>query len=129
MRAQCIELSKQLLHLLEYLVVDSDEPYVSMVRHLVPFTAFLELFGEIVAGKSEIREKLDALVAMEKLQVFLYEMRSRNSLAVKLERIADVFVQHAKSVMRPLGTYADISDGSVRDDVNSHSISDRYPPR
>ncbi|KAF2470016.1 uncharacterized protein BDR25DRAFT_343257 [Lindgomyces ingoldianus] len=109
MRTQCIDSSKQMLHLLKYMVVDFDEPYISIVWQLLcgPFTPFLELFGEIVSnGKANPEEKQENLAAMEQLPVFLGRMSSWNSLAAKLERIAVAFVQHAKSVMHPQGTHA-----------------------
>lgn len=116
MRTQCIDSSKQMLRLLEYMVSDFEELYIGIVWQLLcgPFTPFLELFGEIVSnGKGGSEENQDALAAMEQLPVYLRKMSSRNSLAAKLERIAVVFVQHAKSVMHPQGTYA----------------SERYGPR
>ena len=104
---QCIDSSKRMLRLLEYMVSDFEEMYTGIAWQLLcnTFTPFLELFGEIVSnGKSE--ESQDALAAMEQLPVYLRKMSQRNSLAAKLERIAVVFVQHAKSVMQPEGTYA-----------------------
>jgi hypothetical protein len=115
MRTQCIESSKQMLRLLEYMVSDFEELYIGIVwqRLCGPFTPFLELFGEIVSnGKGGSEESQDALAAMEQLPVYLRKMSSCNSLAAKLERIAVVFVQHAKSVMHPQGTYVSERYGS-----------------
>ncbi|KAJ9605085.1 hypothetical protein H2200_010475 [Cladophialophora chaetospira] len=106
MRTQCIESSKRMLHLLEHMVSESGELYNGIDWQLLcgSFTPFLELFGEIVSnGKGGSQETQDALAAMEQLPVFLGKMSSRNSLAAKLERIAVVFVQHAKSLMHPQG--------------------------
>lgn len=108
MRAQCIESSKRMLRLLENMISDSEEPYTSMVWHLLcsPFTPFLDLFGELLSnGKGESEENMEALAAMEQLPVFLGKMSSRNSLAAKLERIAVVLVQHARSVIHPQGMW------------------------
>ena len=96
-----------MLHLLEHLVCDFDEPYVGMIWQLLcgPFTPFLELFGEIVSkGKEELPENEEALLAMEKLPIYLRNMSLRSSLATRLERIAIVFVKHAKSMMHSQGT-------------------------
>ena len=109
MRMQCIDSSKQMLRLLEYMVSDFEEMYTGIAWQLLcnTFTPFLELFGEIVSnGKGGSEESQDALTAMEQLPVYLRKMSPRNSLAAKLERIAVIFVQHAKSVMHPQGTYA-----------------------
>lgn len=115
MRTQCIDSSKQMLRLLEYMVSDFEEMYTGIVWQLLcgPFTPFLELFGEIISnGKGGPEESQDALAAMEVLPVFLRKMSSGNSLAAKLERIAVVFVQHARSVMHPQGTHASELCGS-----------------
>lgn len=106
MRARRIESSKRMLHLLGSMASDSEEPYNGMVWHLLcgPFTPFLDLFGELLSnGKGDIEENKEALAAMEQLPVFLDKMSSRNSLAAKLERIAMVLVQHARSVIHPQG--------------------------
>lgn len=106
MRAQCIESSKRMLRLLEDMVSDSEESYNGMVWHLLcgPFTPFLDLFGELLSnGKGESEENKEALAAMEQLPVFLDRMSSRNSLAAKLQRIAVVLAQHARSVIHPQG--------------------------
>lgn len=69
-----------------------------------PFTPFLILFGEILAsGIDDSQEKELSLNAMERLPIFLKKMALRNSLAAKLERVAVTFVQHARSLVRPLG--------------------------
>ena len=91
------------------MVSDSEEPYNGIVWQLLccPFTPFLALFGEILSsGKGESEENEDALAAMEQLPLYLGMMSSRNSLAAKLERIAAVFVQHARSVVHPQGMCA-----------------------
>lgn len=103
-----------MLRLLEYMVGDSEEPYSGILWQLLcgPFTPFLELFGEIVSnGKGKSEENQEALIDLERLPVFLRKMSLRNSLAGKLERIAVVFVQHAKSVIQPDGRY---SSGALR---------------
>lgn len=107
MRTQCIDSSKQILHLLKDMVSDSEEPYNGIVWQLLccPFTPFLTLFGEILSnGKGESEENREHLAAIEQLPVFLRQMSLRNSLAAKLEAIAVVFVQHARSVIHPQGT-------------------------
>lgn len=69
------------------------------------FTPFLELFGEIASnGEGASEENQDALAAMERLPAYLGKRSSHNSLAAKLERIAVVFVEHAKSMVK--GAYA-----------------------
>ncbi|KAI9704640.1 MAG: hypothetical protein M1820_005388 [Bogoriella megaspora] len=106
-KPQCIESSKRMLHMLEDMVSDSEEPYNGIIWQLLccPFTPFLVLFGEILSnGKMDLDEKREeeskeALAAMEKFAVFLGKMSLRNSLAAKLERIAVVFIQHAKSMI------------------------------
>ena len=108
MKVQCIESSKRMLRLLENMVSNSEEPYNGIVWHLLcgPFTPFLYLFGELLSnGKGESEENKEALAAMEQLPVFLDKMSSRNSLAAKLERVAVVLVQHARSVIHPQGMY------------------------
>lgn len=107
MRLRCIDSSKQMLHLLKDLVSDSEEPFNGIVWQLIcgPFTPFLALFGEILSnGKGAIDENLDALAAMEQLPLFLKRMSERNSFAAKLERLAVVLLQHAKSVIQARGT-------------------------
>lgn len=106
MKEQCIESSKRMLHLLENMVSNSEEPYNGIVWHLLcgPFTPFLYLFGELLSnGKGESEGGKEALDAMEQLPVFLNKMSSRNSLAAKLERIVVVLVEHARSVIHPQG--------------------------
>lgn len=106
MRAECIESSKRMLHLLGNMAPDSEEPYNGMVWHLLcgPFTPFLDLFGELLSnGKGDTEENMEALAAMEQLPVFLDKMSLRNSLAAKLQRIAMGLVQHARSVIYPQG--------------------------
>ena len=109
MKTQCIDSSKRMLHLLEDMVSDSEEPYNGIVWQLLcgPFTPFLTLFGEILSnGKGESEENEESLAAMEQLPVFLGKMSLRNSLAAKLERVAVVLVQHARSAIHPQGTCA-----------------------
>ena len=103
----CIDSSKQMLHLLPEMVSESEEPYNGIVWQLLccPFTPFLVLFGEILSsGKRVPEENKEALDAMERLPVYLKNMSLRNSLAVKLERIAIVLVQHARLVIQSQGT-------------------------
>lgn len=109
MKIQCINSSKQLLHLLQHLVSDSEEPFNGIIWQLTccPFTPFLYLFGDILANEDKTSEEnKEALAAMEQLPVYLGAMGLRHTLAVKLERIAMVFVQHARSVVHPQGTRA-----------------------
>lgn len=97
-----------MLHLLEHMVSDSEEPYNGIVWQLLcsPFTAFLALFGELLSnGRRESQENKEYLDAMEQLPIFLEKMSLRNSLAVKLERIAVVLVKHARSVIKLQGIH------------------------
>lgn len=108
MKAQCLDSSKIMLGLLERMVSDSEEPYNGIVWQLVcsPFTPFLMLFGDVVSnGDGGSWNNQEALTAMEHLPGFLAKMSVGNSLAAKLQRIATVFVQHARSVVHPQGTY------------------------
>ena len=114
MRTQCIDSSKRMLRLLENMVSSSEEPYNGIVWQLIccPFTPFLVLFGEIISnGKGESEENKESLAAIEQLPVFLGKMSLRNSLAAKLECIAVVFVQHARSVIHPQGMCASERSG------------------
>lgn len=93
-----------MLHLLESMVSDSEEPYNGVVWQLLcgPFTPFLTLFGEILSNGQRASEgNKEALTAMEQLPTFLNKMSVRNSLAGKLERTAVVLVEHARSVIFP----------------------------
>lgn len=106
-KGRCIDSSKRMLHLLHNMVSDSEEPFNGIVWQLLccPFTPFLTLFGEILSnGQAASAENIEALVAMEQLPIYLEKMSLRNSLAAKLERIAVVFVQHARSVVQSEGT-------------------------
>lgn len=106
MKTQCTDSSKTMLRLLENMVSDSEETYNGIVWQLLccPFTPFLVLFGEILSnGNGESEENKEYLAAIEQLPIFLGKMSLRNSLAVKLERIAVVFVQHARSVVHTQG--------------------------
>lgn len=102
MKAETIQSSKEMLHLLRHLVSDSEEVFNGIVWQLVccPFTPFLTLFGEILARKSTQTEDEEALAAMKELPWFLEKMGLRNSLAARLQGIASVFVQHAESVVQ-----------------------------
>ena len=102
MRTQCLDASIRMLELLEVMVSDSEEPYNGIIWQLMcsPFTPFLILFGEILAnGSIEAAEKERFLAAMERFPDFLAKMSLRSSLATKLERVAVVFVEHARSVI------------------------------
>jgi hypothetical protein len=102
MEIETTQSAKEMLHLLDYLVSDSEEVYNGIVWQLVccPFTPFLTLFGEILANKGAKHDAdRQALAAMQKLPLFLKRMGLRNTLAAKLERIAVVIVQHAESVV------------------------------
>jgi hypothetical protein len=111
-KTQCIDSSKQLLHLLENMVYDSEELYNSVVWQLIccPFTPFLTLFGEILSNASQPRHHQGSttmLDAIERFPTFLSKMGVHNSLASKLERVAVVLVKHARSVVYPAeGEYA-----------------------
>ena len=123
-KRQSVESSKHMLHLLEDMVSDSEESYNGIVWHLVcsPFTAFLALFGEILSNNERgSEEHRDALIAMEKLPVFLRNMGFRNSLAAKLERTATVLVQHARTVVQSQGmcTIECFGSGSY---MTNHSV-------
>ncbi|KAL9089772.1 MAG: hypothetical protein Q9165_005566 [Trypethelium subeluteriae] len=86
------------------MVSDSEEVYNGIVWQLVcnPFTPFLILFGEILSnGRGETEENEEALAAMEKLPTYLSKMSVRNSLAAKLQRVATILMQHARSVINP----------------------------
>ena len=63
------------------------------------------ILGPLSNVKCNTEENKENLAAMEQLPIFLNKMSSRNSLAGKLERIAVVFVQHARSVIHPQGMY------------------------
>ena len=105
-RPVCIESSKALLLSLQHIGADSESQFpLSLWQFLCcPFTPFLELFAEIVSNnQGSSAENRDALAAMERLSTFLRIMGQRNSLAAKLERIAVVFVQHAKKALYPRG--------------------------
>jgi hypothetical protein len=106
MKMQCNESSKDLLHLLDHLVSDSQEPYNGIVWQLIccPFTPFLTLFGEILSNASMPgpEESKVMLSAIERFPIFLKRMGLRNSLALKLERVAVILVKHARSVVYPL---------------------------
>ncbi|KAF2725820.1 hypothetical protein K431DRAFT_327429 [Polychaeton citri CBS 116435] len=107
MKTQCIDSSKQMLHLLQYMVSDSEEPYNGIVWQLVcsPFTPFLALFGEILSSeKRESVENEEVLAAMGHFPIFLGKMSLRNSLALKLESVAVTFMQHAKSMLASAAT-------------------------
>lgn len=115
MRPQCIDFSKQMLHLLKHMVSDFEELYTGIAWNLIcaPFTPFLELFGEIVLnGKGVSNENREALAAIEQLPVYLSKWRLRNSLAAKLERIAVTFVQHARSVLDPRDSIGETAQAS-----------------
>lgn len=102
MRAQCLDASKRMLHLLQNMAPQSKEPYHPIIWQLVccPFTPLLILFCDILSnGKRNLEESKEALAAMEHLPEYLKELSSRNSLASRLEGIANVFVQHARSVL------------------------------
>jgi hypothetical protein len=105
MKAQCIDYSKTLLYLLGDMVSDSQEPFNGIIWHLIccPFTPFLILFSEILSGHSDNELLLDAV---EQFPIFLGKMGLRNSLALKLERVATVLFKHAQSVIRhgPVGS-------------------------
>jgi hypothetical protein len=106
MEAETTQSAKEMLHLLRYLVSDSEEVYNGIVWQLVccPFTPFLTLFGEILANKGPKHDAdRQALAAMQELPLFLKSMGLRNTLAAKLERIAVVIVQHAESVVNAPG--------------------------
>lgn len=127
MRTQCIDSSKRMLGLLENMVSDSEEPYNGIVWQLLccPFTPFLALFGDILSnGKGETEDNKNTLAALEQLPVFLSKMSLRNSLAVKLERIAVVFVQHARSVIHPQGTCASDRSGPRSVAIDKHSSTE-----
>ena len=101
---ETISHAKEMLYLLKYLVSDSEEVYNGIVWQLVccPFTPFLALFGQILDNKGAVRrDNVEALAAMKELPVFLEAMGRRNTLASKLHMIADVFVEHAESVVNP----------------------------
>jgi len=92
------------------MVSDTEEVYNGIVWHLIccPFTPFLTLFGEILSkgiDKDKGGDVEEALEAMEELPGFLKRMALHNALAAKLERIAVVLMQHAKSVAHPQGTF------------------------
>lgn len=106
MKRQCIESSRAMLHILDDMVSDSEEPFNGIIWQLVcrPFTPFLTLFGEILAWEdADAQEKELSLKAMERLPVFLNKMGLRNSLAAKLERVAVTFMQHARSIVGSSG--------------------------
>jgi hypothetical protein len=101
---ETISHAREMLYLLKYLVSDSEEVYNGIVWQLVccPFTPFLALFGQILDNKGAVRrDNVEALAAMKELPVFLEAMGRRNTLASKLHMIADVFVDHAESVVNP----------------------------
>jgi hypothetical protein len=101
---ETISHAKEMLYLLKHLVSDSEEVYNGIVWQLVccPFTPFLALFGQILDNKGAVRrDNMEALAAMKELPVFLKAMGRRNTLASKLLMIADVFVEHAESVVNP----------------------------
>lgn len=92
--------------MLHDMVSDSEEPYNGIIWQLVccPFTPMLVLFGDILSdGEGKLEEHKEALVAMQQLPAFLSGMSIRHSLAAKLQRIAEVFVQHATSVIASRG--------------------------
>jgi hypothetical protein len=102
MKVETTESAKQMLYLLKDLVSDSEEVYNGIVWQLVccPFTPFLSLFGDLLANKGSKHDAdWQALAAMKELPGFLKKMGLRNTLAAKLERIAEVIVQHAESVV------------------------------
>ena len=114
MRKQWIDSSIRMLHLLENMVSDSEEPYNGIVWQLLcsPFTPFLALFGEVVSNaKGTSKEREEYLAAMEKFPGFLRKMGLRNSLAKKLGRIALILVQHARSVINSKGMCSDARSG------------------
>lgn len=91
-----------MLHLLQYLAPERKEPYYPIIWQLVccPFTPLLILFCDILSsGKSKLEENKEALAAMERLPSYLKDLSSRHSLAVSLEGIAKVFVEHARSMI------------------------------
>ncbi|EMC92685.1 hypothetical protein BAUCODRAFT_151097 [Baudoinia panamericana UAMH 10762] len=103
LRGQCIEASKRMLNKLDELVSDSEEPFNGIVWQLVccPFTPLLVCFGEVISSSQGVSNDNQAILqAMERLPPFLKKMSVRNSLAAKLERIAEVIVKHARSVVR-----------------------------
>ncbi|OQV07516.1 Fungal specific transcription factor domain-containing protein isoform 1 [Cladophialophora immunda] len=125
-RAECIESSKRMLHLLENMVSDSEAPSNGMVWHLLcgPFTPFLDLFGELLSSAEDGSEgKMGALEAMEHLPVFLDRMSSRNSLAAKLKSVAMVLVQHARSVVQSQVRPADTLPGPTL----AETLPDQWP--
>jgi len=96
--------AKEMLYLLKQLVSDSEEVYNGIVWQLVccPFTPFLVLFGQILDNRSSSRrDNVESLAAMRELPVFLEAMGRRNTLASKLHMIAEVFVDHAESMVNP----------------------------
>jgi hypothetical protein len=111
LRMQCIYPAQQMLKLLPTLDDTSDfnEPYTCLLwqRLHAPLSAFGALWGEIVIkvdGNSE--QNRQCLEAMEHLPAFLGKLRSRNSLASKLESITERFVQYARSSLSPRGKYS-----------------------
>lgn len=73
MKTESIDASKQMLHLLENMVSDSEEPYNGLVWLLLcgPFTPLLTLFGEVINNKQGgSTQNKDAMAAMEQLPIF-----------------------------------------------------------
>lgn len=102
MQRQCLDASQRMLHLLQHMSPECKEPYHPMVWQLVccPFTPFLILFRDIVcdAGCSH-EEKRNALDAMEQLPGYLKAMGSRVTLAARLEGVAGILAQQARSII------------------------------
>lgn len=91
-----------MLHLLQHMAPESKEPYHPIIWQLIccPFTPFLILFCDILSsGKRNSEESKEALAAMEQLPGYLRGITLRNSFAARLESIAKIFIQHARSVM------------------------------
>ena len=107
MRSQCIVSSKAMLRVLDHLVPAKDEPYLLSVWQLLccPFTPFLELFSEIVSNGQGCSEgNQEAFTTMQLLTAYLHKMSQRKyTLAVKLSYIAEVFVNHARTVIDTQG--------------------------
>ncbi|KAL2830982.1 hypothetical protein BJY01DRAFT_254439 [Aspergillus pseudoustus] len=108
MEDTCLDASIRMLHLLQDMAPESNEPYHPILWQLVccPFTPLLIIFCDIASNNTTASRTLDqkksALAAMEQLPIFLQGISRRSSLATKLERIASSFVQHARSVISRL---------------------------
>ena len=131
-KEQCLGASTRMLHLLQHMAPDSREPYHPVIWQLIccPFTPMLMLFRELISkGEGNLEQKRAGLLAMERLPTYLKALSSRNSLAARLQGIALVLVQHARSVMQSGSAQMGARNSAVQRSASQNGIlSEDLPP-